>query len=307
MGVRRATGRGYAEWFDALDAWGAPGRPYREIAEWLTGTHGLSDWWAQKLIVEYEEARGLRPPGIRRDGTFEVGATKTVAVPVSRLFAAFVDTNLRERWLPGAAMRQGATQPDRSVRFDWERRIERVVASFAAIGDAKSQVAVQHERLPDAKAAAEMKAFWRERVAALKALLERRSVMPDLNYLAIAVAAVAVFVVSTVYYIAFTDRLKRLSAAYADADARPAAWRVVIEVVRSLVVGTVVAGLVSLIGVADLVGAVQLALALWIGFPVVLLTGSVIWEKVPPMLAAIHAGDWLLKLLVIAVIVTLWR
>lgn len=131
--------------------------------------------------------------------------------------------------------------------------------------------------------------------------------MPDLNYLAIAIAAVAVFVLSTVYYIGFTDRLKGLSAAYADADARPTAWRVAIEIVRSLVVGAVVAGLVSLIGVTDLAEAVQLTLALWIGFPVVLLTGSVIWEKVPQMLAAIHAGDWLLKLLVIAVIVTLWR
>ena len=53
-------------------------------------------------------------------------------------------------------------------------------------------------------------------------------------------------------------------------------------------------------------GPVQLALALWIGFPVVLLTGSVIHEKVPPMLAAIHAGDWLLKLLVITTAVALW-
>jgi uncharacterized protein YndB with AHSA1/START domain len=172
VGVRRATGRGYSEWFEELDAWGAAGRPYREIAGWLTGMHGISDWWAQKLIVKYEEARGLRPPGVRRDGTFEIGATKTVALPVSRLFAAFVDTDLRERWLPDATLRQGTTQPDRSVRFDWEDGPSRVVASFSAIGESKSQVAVQHERLPDAKAAAEMKEFWRERVGALKDLLE---------------------------------------------------------------------------------------------------------------------------------------
>ena len=172
VGVRRATGRGYAEWFGALDAWSAPGRPYREIASWLTGTHGISDWWAQKLIVEYEEARGLRPPGSRRDGTFEVGATKSVAVPVSRLFAAFVDADLRERWLPGAAVRQRTTHPDRSVRFEWEDGESRVAASFLAIGNGKSQVAVQHERLPDTKSATAMKAFWRERVAALKAMLE---------------------------------------------------------------------------------------------------------------------------------------
>jgi hypothetical protein len=171
-GLRRATGRGRKEWFQALDAWGAPGRPYREIADWLTSANGISDWWAQKLIVEYEEDRGLREPGIRPDGTFNVGATKTVAVPVAHLFAAFVDAELRDRWLPGVTMRQGTTQQDRSVRFEWADGATRVVAGFMAISDAKSQVAVQHERLPDAKTAAEMKAYWRERVGALKTLLE---------------------------------------------------------------------------------------------------------------------------------------
>jgi hypothetical protein len=82
---------------------------------------------------------------------------------------------------------------------------------------------------------------------------------------------------------------------------------VLVELVRSFVVGIAVAALASLIGITDLIGAVQLGLALWVAFPVVLLTGSVIWEKEPPMLAAIHSGDWLLKLVVICVIVTVWR
>jgi hypothetical protein len=34
--------------------------------------------------------------------------------------------------------------------------------------------------------------------------------------------------------------------------------------------------------------------------------GSVIWDRVPPVTALLHAGDWLLKLLVIAAIVGLW-
>jgi hypothetical protein len=45
----------------------------------------------------------------------------------------------------------------------------------------------------------------------------------------------------------------------------------------------------------------------WIGFPVVLLAGSVFHENVPFRLAALHAGDWLVKLLVIAVIVGVWH
>lgn len=65
--------------------------------------------------------------------------------------------------------------------------------------------------------------------------------------------------------------------------------------------------LAGLVGVAGLGGAVQLGAVLWIGFPVVLLVGSVIHENVPWKLAAIHAGDWLVKLVVIAVIVGVWR
>jgi uncharacterized protein YndB with AHSA1/START domain len=171
-GLRRATGRDRPEWFALLDVWGAAGRPYREIADWLTGEHSLSDWWAQKLIVEYEEARGLRAPGVRRDGTFEVGTSKTVAVPVARLRAAFVDARLRERWLPRAVMRKASSQPGRSLRFEWGDGPSRVEVDVSEKGASRSQVVVQHKRLPDAKAAEEMKAHWRERLTALKDLLE---------------------------------------------------------------------------------------------------------------------------------------
>src|SRR5687768_6490562 len=87
-GVLSGTGRERAEWFELLDRWGASGRPYAEIAGWLTGEHGLSKWWAQKLIVEYEQDRGIREPGVRRDGSFEVGASKTVEAPLEAVFAA---------------------------------------------------------------------------------------------------------------------------------------------------------------------------------------------------------------------------
>lgn len=68
-----------------------------------------------------------------------------------------------------------------------------------------------------------------------------------------------------------------------------------------------VAGLVARLDLGNWTGAVVLGLALWIAFPVVLLAGSVFHESVRWRLAAIHAGDWLVKLLVIAVIVRFWR
>lgn len=48
----------------------------------------------------------------------------------------------------------------------------RVVVGFTSKGPARSQVALEHERLPDARAAERTRAYWRERLTALKQLLE---------------------------------------------------------------------------------------------------------------------------------------
>jgi hypothetical protein len=48
----------------------------------------------------------------------------------------------------------------------------RVIVLCESRGAAKSTVALSHERLPDAGEAARLKAFWRERMAVLKAQLE---------------------------------------------------------------------------------------------------------------------------------------
>ena len=171
-GVRRGTGRERDEWFELLDEWGAPGRKYRDIRDWLTGQHGISNWWAQKLIVEYEQARGLRPPGVRPDGTFEVTATKTVAAPVERAFDAFVNPDQRNSWLTDGEMSLRTAQPGRSARFDWEDGSTRVNVVFEAKGPSKSTVAVAHQHLADSGEAEKAKSLWTERLSDLKAFVE---------------------------------------------------------------------------------------------------------------------------------------
>ena len=172
-GVRRATGRDRNEWFTLLDAWGASGREYREIADYLMREHELSRWWAQKLIVEYEQSRGLRPLGARPDGTFEVGTSKTIAVPLKRLFGAFVDTRQRKKWLTDGRMSLRTSQPDRSARFNWEDGSTRVNVEFEEKGPSKSMVAVAHAGIADGAEAETTKAKWKERLSELKSFLER--------------------------------------------------------------------------------------------------------------------------------------
>jgi len=165
------TGRPRTEWFALLNAWGAADRPHPEIARWLIAEHGVDGWWAQELTVSYEMAIGRRKPGQRADG-FSITGSKTVAVPVERLYAAFLDEAVRSRWLPAGSLRVRTATPHRTARFDWQDGATRIAVGFTAKGETRSSVALDHERLQDAETAAEMKAFWRERLEQLKGLLE---------------------------------------------------------------------------------------------------------------------------------------
>ena len=127
-----------------------------------------------------------------------------------------------------------------------------------------------------------------------------------MNYVAIAVAAFAVFVLSSVYYSVFAAQLAALNPAYSGST-RMAPWKIGVELIRNVVLALVIACLVDLTGTNSWAGGATLGVLLWVGFPVVLWTGAVIWERVSPKLAAIHAGDWLLKLLIVSIIVSVWR
>jgi hypothetical protein len=169
--IVEATGRGWQAWFEILDGWNATSRTHTEIARWLMEEHDVPGWYSQSLTVGYEQARGLRAPGQRKDG-FAAGASRTVGVPVERLFEAFTDESIRDRWMPGADLRVRTATAPRTARYDWEDGSTRVIVGFDSAGDAKSRLALSHERLPDADSADEMKTWWRERLTELKAKLE---------------------------------------------------------------------------------------------------------------------------------------
>ena len=131
-----------------------------------------------------------------------------------------------------------------------------------------------------------------------------------MNYWAILLSALAAFVLSYVWYSAFAEQMLRLhplSPGTPAAMMRPPARKVLAEVVRSLILASVLARLVAGLGVSTWTAAAGLAVLLWVGFPFVLWTGAIMWEDVPLELAAIHAGDWLLKLVLVTVIVAVWR
>ena len=122
------------------------------------------------------------------------------------------------------------------------------------------------------------------------------------NVPAVGVCAAGAVAASTAWYTAFGHQLARYDETYAQGSPQPA-WIMPVELARSATVATAVAVLADRTRARGPIDAAMLGLGLWGAFPVVLLTGSVVYEKVPWQQATIHAGDWLVKLLLISALV----
>jgi hypothetical protein len=135
--------------------------------------------------------------------------------------------------------------------------------------------------------------------------------MLGINYWAVVVAAVAAFVVGAVWYspLLFSKAYMNLRGLNPDAtaDTSPPVGELLGEFVRYLVVAFVLAYFVVRLGVSDWMGAVQLGLWVGVGFQATLLIGAVLHENMPWKLYAIHAGDAIVKTLLMTVILGVWR
>ena len=170
--VRARTGKVWSDWFALLDAAGAAALPHKEIATLLVREHDLPGWWAQSVTIGYERARGLRAVNQKCTGDFAAAASKTVAVPLDRLYEAWADETLRRQWLADSDFTIRKATPSRSKRITWLDGSS-VEAMFYAKGDARSQVSIDHRKLPDPAAVERSKTYWKEQLDRLKTLLER--------------------------------------------------------------------------------------------------------------------------------------
>lgn len=76
--------------------------------------------------------------------------------------------------------------------------------------------------------------------------------------------------------------------------------------VAAVILSWVMAHFASVWGAVTVGSALELGFWIWLGFMMPILIGPVLWEQKPIKYAAINAGYWLVTVLVIASIVTLW-
>lgn len=175
--VHKATGRTWDEWFALLDADGAAALPHPQIVMLVSQKHGAPDWWSQMVTVAYEQERGLREKHQQTDG-YTASRSKTVGIPVTDLFAAWLDPQQRSLWLPDAPLTVRKSTEPKSMRMRWEADGSSVTANFTAKGESRSQVAIEHSRLPDADSGQSMREFWSAALQRMKDVLEESANAP---------------------------------------------------------------------------------------------------------------------------------
>jgi hypothetical protein len=123
---------------------------------------------------------------------------------------------------------------------------------------------------------------------------------------AVVAAGLAAFVMSSLYY--SPPLMGNLWRAVdpIGADATFSLWKVPVEILRTFGVTYVAARLLAMVGRYGVGNAVRLALLLWFVFSGLMWVGAVMWERSPWQVAAIHSGDWLVKIVLISAVLSVW-
>ncbi|HEX3147980.1 MAG TPA: hypothetical protein VHR66_07835 [Gemmataceae bacterium] len=171
--VQAKTGKTWSEWIAVLDTDGAAAWTHKEIATHLSEQHGCPGWWSQMVTVGYEQVKGLRVKHQKCDGEFSASASKTIAVPIADLYASWSEPKKLAQWLPdGAKMTVRRATANKSMRITWIDGETSVEVNFWNKGPAKSQVALEHNKLKDLAAVGRFKAYWTAALAKLQTLFE---------------------------------------------------------------------------------------------------------------------------------------
>lgn len=128
-----------------------------------------------------------------------------------------------------------------------------------------------------------------------------------INFWPVLLVTIVAFIISSTWYTVFGKLLMQLHGIDpATAQQNISPLTMLLELVRTFILGIVLAYFVNALQINQWKAAVKLTVILWIGFPFILLTGSILHENFPWRIAIIHAGDWFIKPLAMILILS-WR
>lgn len=163
--VREATGRGWDEWCDLIDAWPGHADGHTAVAAHVHTSFDVTGWWAQAVTGGWERITGRRLPNQMTDGTFTANRSRTVRVAAAELRAALLDDAGRGDLFPGQATTLRSKPTSKSLRIGIGPGS--ALFSIEPRTDGRTTVHVSHERLPTLADLEEWKFYWSDWLTAL--------------------------------------------------------------------------------------------------------------------------------------------
>ena len=155
----------------ALDARGCRKMEHAEVARIVHEEFGAGGWWSQMVTVGYERLRGTRVKHEMTKG-FQIAVSATIAAPVAKCYGAWTKDAVRAKWLGPAIFEQRTSRANKTLRYVWGKSLTPLEVYFWVKGPSKTQVVVQQGRLAGAADGERCKKYWRQRLDALRDLLE---------------------------------------------------------------------------------------------------------------------------------------
>ena len=98
---------------------------------------------------------------------FEIKISKVFNAPAADLYSSWRDDTIRWRWLPQPKIAIQSTTTNKSIRASLPDESQLRI-TFSANSKTKTQVTIEHEKIPDAKTASKMKSHWTAALERLK-------------------------------------------------------------------------------------------------------------------------------------------
>lgn len=156
--IRAATGKGWNEWCDVIDAWPGHGDGHTAIAAYLQNGHGVDSWWSQSVTVGYERITGLRLRHQHPDGTFSAGKSRTISIDPAALREMLLSDSDRADLFPGIPTELRSRPTAKVLRIGIGGGVAQIAMDPQK--DARVKVTVQHEKLASPAEVEEWKQFW---------------------------------------------------------------------------------------------------------------------------------------------------
>lgn len=168
--VRKATGKGWGDWFDLLDTAGAREMTHQQIVA-VVGRTEPNAWWQQMIAEVYEQARSLRDRHQREDG-LAAKASKIIRAGVTRVYAAWAEDALRAAWLEAEGWHVRKATPCKSLRITWTDGHTHLEVHLWPRSIDRTLVQVEHSRLTNMDEVHRLQTFWTAALERLRGFLE---------------------------------------------------------------------------------------------------------------------------------------